>query len=197
MIITTLKPQYGRVLKQIAEDPRYLAAYSSELQGGLSIQPIKTIQLESAGTLLLASNLPLGTGFRKQKGSEARDFDTVKILAQEFILPMIAKVAPVAKPYVTGVQALWLAADLFKEISEEEFDGTKATIKSVRLANKAVDALLTFQGAPDSATMINSIAGLCIATADKLYVARLDEAGAPGTQTKAKAASNPVGRADV
>ena len=196
MIITTLKPQYGRVLKPIAEDPRYLAAYSSELQEGLSLQPIKTIQLESAGTLILASTLPLGTG-RKQKGSEARDFDTVRILAQELILPMIAQVAPVAKPYVKGVQALWLAAELFKEISEEEFDGTKATIKSVRLASKAVDALLTLQGAPDSATMINSIAGLCIATADKLYVARLDEAGALGIQTKAKAASNPVGRADA
>jgi hypothetical protein len=197
MIITTLKAQYGRTLKPIAEDPRYLTAYSSELQEGLSLQPIKTIQLESAGTLILASALPLGTGFRKQKGTEARDFDTVKILAQELILPMIAKVAPVAKPYVTGVQALWLTADLFKEISEEEFDGTKATIKAVRLANKAVDALLTFQGAPDSATMINSIAGLCVATADKLYVARLDEAGTPGIQTGAKAVSNPVGRADV
>ncbi len=178
MIVTTLKPQYEQIFKTIAEDPRYLSGYSSGLGKGLSLQPIQTVQLQMAGTLHLAPSLPPGVGLRHSDGSEARDFATMKIVAQELILPMIAKVAPVTKPYVTGVQAVWLAVDLFNEICEEDIDGTKVTIKSVRLANKAVDTVLTFQGAPGPAITVNSISGLCIATADKLYIARQKRTGA-------------------
>jgi hypothetical protein len=172
MIVTTCKPQYVRTLKSLAEDPRYLSGYSSELQKGLDLRSIKTIQLPSAGTLALAPSLPPGVSLCKSDGSEAKDFESMKIFAQELILPMIAKIAPVTRPYVTGVQALWLAVDLFNEVREEDVDGGKATIKSIRIASKAVDALLTYQGAPEPAILANSIAGLCIATADKLYVVR-------------------------
>lgn len=82
---------------------------------------------------------------------------------------------PVTKPYVTGVQAVWIGYDLFQEIREDDVDMAKVAIKGVKAAHKAVDALLTYQGAPDPAKLVNSIAGLCIATADHLYIARLQD----------------------
>jgi hypothetical protein len=175
MIITTIKSSYEPAFRAITENPRYVSGYPDEARKDLGLEKDETVVVPLVGPFNLAQSLPQGAELRRADGSEAKEFETVKIVVQELFLPVIAELAPVTKPFVTGVQAIWITVDLLKELSQEEIDATETTIKSVRLANKAVDALLTLQGATGPAMTANRIAGLCIATADKLYVARLSD----------------------
>jgi hypothetical protein len=71
--------------------------------------------------------------------------------------------------------------EFWQAITDEEVDSTKRTIKGVRAAQKAVNALLTFQNVPALSITTNTVAGYMIATADKLYVVREEAAREGGT----------------
>jgi hypothetical protein len=172
--LSTAVPAFQPILRKIAEDPQSLSAYSSELQEKLKLKPNSTIALPLGGTLCLSSSLPHNLDLKGLDGSKV-DFESLKIISQNFILPTLSETMPGTEPYVTGAQVLWISADIYKEIIEDEIDVTKVTIKVVELASKVTGILLTHQGAPNAALVLNTVAALCIATADKLYVARLSE----------------------
>lgn len=107
MQIATVKSAYEPQLRKLAQDPNAISAVTPELNQALSLPDAREVHVGQAGPLIVSSGLPSGIvpPPTKQKGST--DFETLKIIAQELILPAISTIWPVTKPYVTGVQAVW------------------------------------------------------------------------------------------
>ena len=172
MKIATIKSNFEPQLRSLAQDSQFVSAVSPDLQHILKPQIVERATISTITPLMVSPFLPQGIALPTTSRKGATDFETLKILAQELILPTIDKIWPAAKPYVAGVQVIWATKEFWAAITDKEVDTTKRSIKGVRALQKAVNALLISQSAPPLATEVNTIAGYLIATADKLYVVR-------------------------
>ncbi|MGH7966413.1 MAG: hypothetical protein ACRERD_32075 [Candidatus Binatia bacterium] len=175
MVITTVQPHFAPQLRSLAQDSHLASAVSPDIRGGPRFSGSKKTVLKPPVSLQVFPDLPPGVILPKTTNTGATDYETLKIVAQELLLPCISTIWPQTKPYVVGVQAIWATKEFWNAIADEKVDTTKRTIKGVRAGQKAVDALLTFQGAPSLATNVNLLAGFAVATADKVYVVRAND----------------------
>ena len=166
----TIEPK----LRILAEDQQMVAAVAPELESVLPASDKNKVEFPATHPLVVSSKLPEGVQFPSLSRTGKTDYEKVKIIVQEFVLPSIGEVWPSAKPYVKGVQALWASKEFYDAITDETADLTEQTIKGVKAAQKLTNTFLHFQNASSIATTTNSISGYLIATADSLYVVRDD-----------------------
>ena len=172
MFVTTVKEVYEKGLRSVAENPRSAAAVSPDLQNAVPLKTGEETHLDTSVSILSSASLPDGIDFSQTREKGETPSETVKIVCQELLLPSIGSIWGDTKPYVTGAQAVWATKEFWDAISDEKVDATKRTIKGLRVAKKALSALLLFEGASALPTNVNMIAGFILATADKLYVVR-------------------------
>ncbi len=98
-------------------------------------------------------------------------------MAQKFVLPAIKTAFPQTTSVVTGVRIIWASADLWKTMSDNEVDTTKAVIKTFEVAQRAVELVLQVNDVPTLAIQSNQIAGFALTTADTVYALQLKRRG--------------------
>jgi hypothetical protein len=163
-----VKEVYEQHLRSLAEDPRFASSVSPELRRGVPINGMETAHLHTSIPLVSYPSLPQGVVLSGITQQGKPDFETLKTLAQKFILPFIRSTYPGAKPYVTGIEFIWASKEFWDAISDEKVDAVKSTTKGVNAAQKALKAALLLKGP----AKVNMIGGCIVAAAGKLYAAR-------------------------
>jgi len=169
--VMTIKSSFEPALRSLAQDPQLAAAASPEFHP-LMPQIVERAPIAEIAPLVTSPFLPSGMALPATSKTGTTDFETLKIVTQEMVLPLINSLWPASKPYVVGVQAIWATKNFWDAITDQEVDTTKRVIAGTYAAQKAVNALLVFQGAPELAIDVNTRAGYLIATANKLYAVR-------------------------
>ena len=97
----------------------------------------------------------------------------LEYIAREFVLPGIKAAWPNASQVITGVEIVWAAKDFWVEAADEKADSRKTAMAGVRLVSKVAGLYLGATHAPFEAQLTNQLAGLIVATADKVYSAQI------------------------
>ena len=97
----------------------------------------------------------------------------LEFVVREFVLPGIKLAWPGASDVITGVEIVWAGKEFWDQVSDEKADRHKTIMAGVKLASKVTGLYLGMTQAPAEALLTNQIAGLVIATTDKVYSAKI------------------------
>jgi hypothetical protein len=97
----------------------------------------------------------------------------LEYIAKEFVLPAIKAIWPDASTVVTGVEIVWASKDVWDSAADDKADTQQTVMAGVKLASKVAGLYLGATHAPSEALLTNQIAGLIVATTDKVYSAKL------------------------
>lgn len=174
MKISTINASFAPALRSLAENSATVGAVAvSAPAAGPQVQ----IGTQDFALIHQLAVLPTGTPQPRLRAllpaSSAPQFDELKTLVRDLVLPAIKTVWPDASTVVTGVQIVWASKDFWDQARDPDADKTQKLIAGTRLAGSIAGLYLDVQGAPLQAVNTNLIAGLVIASADKVYTARL------------------------
>ena len=89
------------------------------------------------------------------------------------MLPSIKAMWPEASTVITGVEIVWATKDVWDSAADDKADTRQTVMAGVKLASKIAGLYLGATHAPSEALLTNQIAGLIVATTDKVYSAKL------------------------
>ena len=191
MKLMTINAAHAPALRLLAEDRKTVGAVALGLPtldlppAGVLSQALGLSGLARVGShqfALLASvpALPSPTAIATPPPKhlnylQQRELQTVELqfVVREFVLPGIKLVWPGASDVVTGVEIVWAGKDFWDQVSDEKADTRKTAMAGVKLASKITGLYLGMNQAPAEALLTNQFAGLLIATADKVYSAKI------------------------
>lgn len=175
MKISTINASFSPALRSLAENSGTLAAVAVD---GPVAGPQVHIGAQDFALLAHLPTLPSSTPMpvKPVAPASSQQFEELKTLVRDLVLPAIKTVWPDASTVVTGVQIVWAGKEFWDQARDESSDATQKAIAGVRLASSVAGLYLNVQAAPTLAVNTNLIAGLVIASADKVYTARIKAA---------------------
>ena len=187
MRIMTIKPAHAAQLRTLAERDDALAlaalpadaAAPADVAGGASgADATGELSLAGARFAVLGSLSPTAAtpASPTTLAPDAAQAEALKVLARDLMLPAVKEIWPTTGEVVTGTQLVWAGVDFWQQLSEEEVDSTEVAIAGVKVLSSAVGLALSLIQAPAYAQATNTVAGLVVATAGKLYAVRTEVA---------------------
>lgn len=165
MKIMTVNARIAPALRSLAEDRTTVGAVARALPGGT----VAFTRLASVPGLPMP--LPVkGLNYVQQS---ALQHSELEYIAKEFVLPSIKVMWPDASTVITGVEIVWAVKDVWDAAADEKADTRQTVMAGVKLASKISGLYLGATQAPPEALLLNQIAGLVVATTDKVYSAKL------------------------
>jgi hypothetical protein len=188
MRIMTIKPAHAAQLRTLAERDDALALAALPADAAEAAAPDDVVggtpgaaaggELNLAGArfAVLGSSIataatPAGTSTLAPDAAQAQ---ALKVLARDLMLPAVKEIWPTTGEVVTGTQLVWAGVEFWQQLADEEVDGTELAISGVKVLSSAVGLALSLCQAPAYAQTTNTVAGLIVATAGKLYAVRTD-----------------------
>ncbi len=168
MKLSTIQNAYVPVLRTLAESKASVGA-TAQADGPVEVAGQK-FALHPQLAALPGAHLVVAA-----RPAADDQVETLKILARDLILPGIKAAWPGASNVITGALVIWATAEFWNTVQDPSKDSHQKTIAGVRLVNGIAGFGLSIQQAPSDAVLVNTISGLVIATADKLYAFELDK----------------------
>ena len=165
MKIMTVNAQIAPALRSLAEDPTTVGAVAQAMPGG-------TLAFNRLASLP-GLPMPMAVKGLNYVQKSALQHTELEYIAKEFVLPSIKAMWPEASTVITGVEIVWATKDVWDSAADDKADTRQTVMAGVKLASKIAGLYLGATHAPSEALLTNQIAGLIVATTDKVYSAKL------------------------